>query len=102
MKNFLSNSIFEPKNPIWLRILRYIVIFTPLVVFVGGLIASFVLANVYVDYYFDILDGYEFQPGLFLFYLLIDVIVSASLFFYGMIILGALTNLQEIRINTNK
>jgi hypothetical protein len=102
MKFFFSNSIFDPKNPIWLKILRYLVIFTPMVVFFGGFIASFVFANVYVEYYFDYLDGYEFQPGLFLFYLLIDVIVSASLFVSGMITLGALTNLQEIRINTSK
>ena len=88
MKNFLSHSIFDPKNPIWLKILRYLVIFTPFVVFVGGALYLYLLGR--------------FNVVFFLFYLLIDVIVSASLFVSGMITLGALTNLQELRINTSK
>ncbi|MFW5888954.1 MAG: hypothetical protein ACOCUD_01100 [Bacillota bacterium] len=84
-----KNELFNPKNPIWLEILRiYTIVITGL-----GLFASFITFITFLV-----------NQGIYAAIVISILITLSTLIFYviHMVILNALYNLQKTRINTDK
>ena len=95
MKKFLSLPIFDPKNPIWLEILRLTVLGVTALILLTGIMGSMSM----------LLRGQLmfFERFILMILGLMGTALSAGLtFVIGMISLNALYNLQQIRINTDK
>lgn len=94
MKEFFEKPIFDPKNPLWLEILRYLVIFGTSLLLIGGVIFAFVIA----------FQAYIFLAGLvvFLFISIISIVVATVYYILGMVSLNLLYNVQQIRVNTSR
>jgi uncharacterized membrane protein len=86
-KKFFEKSIFDPKNLIWLEILRFTIIIPAFLAFLLGFILT-------VD---TLLGGGRpyYAPVLLL---------LASILYYivGMVSLNLFYNVQQIRVNTSK
>jgi hypothetical protein len=101
MKKFFEKPIFDPKNPIWLEIYRYFVIFLTLLIILVGIILSFSLSR-YVDFILSGTIYYETNFGQLLIYLIATFLTSSVFYIFGMLSLNLFYNIQEIRINTGK
>ena len=94
MKKILALPILDPKNPIWLEILRLTVVGMTALILVLGTISSLTL---WFGQFNMITNLFRVILGLF------TTAVSAGLtLVVGMISLNALYNIQQIRINTDK
>jgi hypothetical protein len=92
MKNFFEKPIFDPRNPVWLEILRYIVITGALFILFAGILYAIVDSMYLVSFI-----------GRFSNFILVSVLSIAASFTYhiiGMVSLNLLYNVQEIRRNT--
>ncbi len=88
VEKVLHHPLLDPKNPLWLEILRYLVI---------GLVALLLLASA-IGFILNILQGMIF----FAIGTLLGGMIGAALFYViGMISLNTLFNIQQIRINTD-
>lgn len=88
VEKVLRHPLLDPKNPLWLEILRYVVI---------GMTAVLVIAST-IGFILSVLQGAIF----FAIGALIGGAIGATLFYViGMISLNTLFNIQQIRINTD-
>jgi hypothetical protein len=94
MKEFFEKPIFDPKNPLWLEILRYLVIFGTSLLLFGGIIFAFVIA----------FRSYIFFGAIvvFLFFSIASIVVATVYYILGMVSLNLLYNVQQIRVNTSR
>lgn len=88
VEKVLKHPLLDPKNPLWLDILRYVVIIVTILLAIASTL-GFILS---------ILQGEIFYAiGA-----LLGGALSAALFYVmGMISLNTLFNIQQIRINTD-
>ena len=89
--SFIVN-LLNPKNPLWLEILRYSVIVSSVLIF----ISAFFFLNIY----FSNLFGFEFL--LLIFSLIIAIVLAFLNLLFGMISLNLFFNVQSIRISLEK
>ena len=96
MKKILNHPLADPKNPIWLEILRRIL--------VGGslILLALVFLSSLLSFFNFVQEGFAFALGYFLGTNLVGIPFIALFYIIGMIALNSAFNLQQIRINTDK
>jgi hypothetical protein len=93
--SFKMNFLFDPKNPVWLAILRIFVISTSILILISGIIASLFLSL--ESYYWT--EDVGATLGLFFLYLTGTIITTTIVHILGMVSLNLLFNVQAIRMN---
>ena len=88
-----SSVLTDEKNPIWIKIYKFIVIFGAIAILIGGIIWGCDEAT--YTYYYGYKTGFDFLT--FLMYAALSVVAAAVEWVSGMLVVNFLSNVQTIR-----
>jgi hypothetical protein len=101
----MENSQTNKDNNFWFKQLDYLVTYAPIVIFIIGIVVSFLISNVwgvvYDYYYIDDEYGYIFHLEYFIPLVLVDGLFCYLIYVIGKVIHRTVVNIDQIRINTS-